>query len=407
MKRILLYHPFGNQNVRNVIRALSEQNLLQSFHTTVAIFPNTFFYLFFKFLHINKILKREYEFSIKDKTYLYPLKELFRQSNLLTKIGLKNISPGNINISLNKKVAKFITKKHKNIDAVYCYTHGALDIFKVCKIYKIKCIYELPIEYYKNITEIIQQEKKENPLWANEIHIYNNTQNLHIIDEELDLADCIIVASTYIQKSLIKFGYDSNKIHIIPYGFPPVFPKTYRTINQKLKILYVGGLHQLKGLSYMFDAIKDLAEQIELTIIGSGNISKKLSEELNKYNYLGSLSHQQVLNEMRENDILLFPTLSDGFGMVVTEAMSQGTPVIATDHCCAIDLIQNGINGWIVPSRSSDAIKEKIIYLLNNPHEIEKNGKNALRTASKRTWKHYQDDVINVINYYCPVKVDK
>lgn len=101
---------------------------------------------------------------------------------------------------------------------------------------------------------------------------------------------------------------------------------------------------------------------------------------------------------MRENDILLFPTLSDGFGMVVTEAMSQGTPVIATDHCCAIDIIQNGINGWIVPSRSSDAIKEKIIYLLNNPHEIEKNGKNALKTASKRTWKHYQDDVINVIN---------
>lgn len=100
---------------------------------------------------------------------------------------------------------------------------------------------------------------------------------------------------------------------------------------------------------------------------------------------------------MKENDILLFPTLSDGFGMVVSEAMSQGTPVIATDHCCSIDIIQDGVNGWIVPSRSSKAIKEKILYLLKHPNEIETNGKNALQTASSRSWQCYQNDIISII----------
>lgn len=399
-KKILVYHPFGNQNVRGVINGLSQHNMLHSFHTTFAIFPQTYLYRLAKHFHLQKILKREYDSSLKEKTTLYPIKELIRQSKILPKIGIKNISTGIINISINKKVAKFIEKEHKNIDAVYCYTHGALDIFKVCKKYHIKCFYELPIEYYKNLSEIIQQEKNENLLWANDVHSYKNSNELHIIDEELNFADCIIVASTYLQKSLAKFGFNKEKIHVIPYGFPPISPKEYRTINGKLKLLYVGGLHQLKGLSYMFDSIKELKNQVELTIIGSGNISEHLSKELKKHNYLGSLPHYQVLEEMKKSDVLLFPTLSDGFGMVVSEAMSQGTPVIATDHCCAIDIIQDGINGWIVPSRSSEAIKEKIIHLLNNPEEIKKNGKNALKTASLRPWQSYQNDIISIIKKY-------
>lgn len=397
MNKILVYHPFGNQNVRGVINGLSQQNMLHSFHTTFAVFPKSCIYRLAKQFHLFKILRREYNSSLKNKTKIYPIKELIRQSNILPRIGLKNISSRDINISINKKVAKYISKEYKNIDATYCYTHGALDIFKTCKTHHIKCYYELPIEYYKNLIEIIQQEKKENPLWADDIHIYNNTNNLHIIDEELNLADCIIVASTYLQKSLVKYGFNKEKIHVVPYGFPSISPKEYRTIDGKLKILYVGGLHQLKGLSYMFDAINDLSEQVELTIIGSGNLSEHLLKELKKHNYLGSRSHQQVLKAMKESDILLFPTLSDGFGMVVSEAMSQGTPVIATDHCCAIDIIKNGVNGWIVPSRSSNAIKEKILYLLKHPDEIEKNGRNALKTASIRPWQCYQDDIISII----------
>lgn len=397
-KKILVYHPFGNQNVKGVINGLSQHQMLHSFHTTFAIFPHTWIYNLAKWFRLHKILKREYDSSLQHKTKLYPIKELIRQSNILPRIGLKNISSGSINIAIHKKVAQFIAKEHKNITAVYCYTHGSLEIFKICKTHHIKCFYELPIEYYKNLAAIIQQEKDENPRWANDIHTYKNPNVLQIIDDELNLADCIFVASTYLQKSLVKYGYDQNKIHVVPYGFPPVSPKEYRTINDKLKILYVGGLHQLKGLSYMFDAVKELKEQVELTIIGSGQLSEHLSKELKDHNYLGSLPHHKVLEEMKRNDILLFPTLSDGFGMVVSEAMSQGTPVIATDHCCAIDIIQDGINGWIVPSRSSEAIKDKILYLLNNPNEIEKNGRNALKTASSRPWECYQNEIISIIN---------
>lgn len=100
-KKILVYHPFGNQNVRGIINGLSQYNMLHSFHTTFAIFPGTCIYHLAKRLHFLNILKREYDSSLKNKTKIYPIKELIRQSNILSRIGFKNIPSGDINILIN------------------------------------------------------------------------------------------------------------------------------------------------------------------------------------------------------------------------------------------------------------------------------------------------------------------
>lgn len=400
MKRILLYHPFGNQNVRSVLDGLLNKGILQSFHTTIAFFPNTFFFKTLSFLGLKKFLGRMYDKKMEKKTFCYPWKEILRLSGLSSKLRL-NISSGKINIQLNKKVSKYVDKHYNDIIGVFCYTHGALDIFRVCKKYNKLCFYDLPIAYYKEILDIIQIERNENPYWVNDIHIYKDTQSLYIIDEELKLADCIFVASSYVKNSLIKYGYKSDCIYAVPYGFPSVVPKEYRIIKNKLKILYVGGLHQLKGLSYMFEAVDTLREKIELSIIGSGNIENSLlKNNIKKHKYLGSLLHSEVLKEMHNCDILLFPTLSDGFGLVVTEAMSQGTPVIMTDHCGAADLVEDGINGWIIESRSSQSIERKLVSILEHPEVIEKVGRNALETASRRSWDNYNQDIYSIIKKY-------
>ncbi len=404
MKRILLYHPFGNQNVRGVLSALSTHNKLHSFHTTIAVFPHTFLYKILPLVGLKKILRREYDKNIKNRTYCYPWKELLRLSKIPQKLHI-NITSGNINIQLNKKISNFIIAKNEEILGAYCYAHGALDIFKACQKYNKLCFYDLPIAYYKEIIEIAQLEKRQNPQWSDCIYVYKNQKNLHIIDEELKLADCIFVASSYVKSTLIKYGYNADNIYSIPYGFPPISPKEYRPITQKIKLLYVGGLHQLKGLSYMFEAIDHLKDKAELSIIGSGNLDVPLLHKyLKKYNYLGSLPHQKVLQEMRKCDILLFPTLSDGFGMVVTEAMSQGTPVITTNNCGAADLIKNDINGWIISSQSSLSIIDKLNYILNHPNEIERVGRNAIHTAQMRPWEKYNEDIMNTIQKICNKK---
>lgn len=399
MNKILVYHPFGNQNVRNLVLGFYKHSMLESFHTTVALFQDTLIYKLCK-CSSKRMLRRTYLKDLKKYTHCYPFMELIRQSNILNKLGLKNYSSGYINIQVNKYVAKYLSKRYKNVNATYCYAHGAFDIFKVCQGLNIKCLYDLPIEYYKSLLSIINQEKKDNNKWAKYIFTYQQNKSiLNIIDEELSLADYVFVASSYVKNSLCNYGWANKQIYVIPYGFPNVNPKYYRKIeNEKIKLLYVGGIHQLKGISYMFDAVNNLNDKVELSIIGSLNVKDaQIMNELQKHNYLGSLPHEEVLKHMKNNDILIFPSLSDGFGLVVSEAMSQGTPALVTDHCGVADLIEDNYNGWVVPSRSSYAIQKKIEYIIDNVQLISYCGKNAILTAKSRTWDKYTEDIINII----------
>lgn len=399
MKKILLYHPFGNQNVRGVLSALSENNMLESFHTTVAIFPHSILYNIYRCKLLNRFIRRSYSDKIKNQTICYPFKELLRITGLDKIFGI-NYSSGYINMKLSYTVAKYVKKNKNKIDGVYCYTHGALPIFQECKKNGILCIYELPTCYYKELIRISKDEQIRNPQWAETIHFFQNKQITDIIDQELNLADIVIVSSHYIKNSLICNGFSHLNIKVVPYGFPEIRLKQYHCIikTDKLKLLYVGGLHQMKGLSYMFEACQNLKEYVELTVIGSNHSHCKILQTyLKECRYLNTLPHEQVLQIMAQSDVLLFPTLCDGFGMVVTEAMSQGTPVITTERSCAPDIITHGVNGWIVPAEDTQALQSIIMDIVQNPSIIKKVGENAIQSASRRSWKNYAKDITIIL----------
>ncbi|MBS1389509.1 MAG: glycosyltransferase, partial [Bacteroides sp.] len=78
--------------------------------------------------------------------------------------------------------------------------------------------------------------------------------------------------------------------------------------------------------------------------------------------------------------------------------------VITTNNCGAADLIKNDINGWIISSRSSLSIIDKLNYILNHPNEIERVGRNAIHTAQMRPWEKYNEDIMNTIQNICNKK---
>ncbi|MDO6806259.1 glycosyltransferase family 4 protein, partial [Wenyingzhuangia sp. 1_MG-2023] len=85
----------------------------------------------------------------------------------------------------------------------------------------------------------------------------------------------------------------------------------------------------------------------------------------------------QVLEVMRMHDILVFPSLFEGFGMVITEAMSQGMVVIATNHTALPDTADEN-TGILVPIRDSSAIADVLIDLIDNPEKVKKIGQAAM-----------------------------
>jgi glycosyltransferase involved in cell wall biosynthesis len=95
--------------------------------------------------------------------------------------------------------------------------------------------------------------------------------------------------------------------------------------------------------------------------------------------------------------VAVLPSISDGFGLVILEAMACGIPVIATDRTGAADLMEDGAHGFIVPARDVAALKERLAYLYRNHAEAKAMGARAReRVLSAFTWEHYGERVVSV-----------
>lgn len=401
--KIVISHPTGNESVRHAVYGLYKANLLDSFHTCVACFKGSILYKLSS-LHIFSGFKRRmFVEYIRKYTHTYPLKEMVRiLKREIGKSGAKDVD--NIYHDLDYKVSKYL-HSHKRIKAVYAYDEGAYYSFLQAKKNGILCFFDLPIVHWRTYQKLLNEEKDKNKQWASVLGIYDDSkEKLERKDKELLLADRIYVASNFTKQSIMEdFPYTLKApIIVIPYGFPDVNKnRIYIPFNnRKLKFLYVGRLSQSKGLSYLFESIAPFTKDIDLTLVGSGNIDDciVLKEQIMKHTYIPYLPHHKVLSLMAESDVFIFPSLFEGFGMVITEAMSQGTPVITTTRTCGLDFIQDGINGWLVEPGNSQQLKYKIQHIVDNKNDLVYISRKAMETAAKRPWSIYEKELAESIN---------
>lgn len=410
-KKITIYHPFGNANTRAAVDGIYKQGILESFHTCIACFEGGLLYKFSVFGPLKEFRRRGFSLFLKNKTVTYPFKELGRQ--LSPKLRLRKFVKHEKGVfcvdkvchDLDNKVAKYVLRNKNNIGGVYAYEDLALKTFSLAKDNNIKCIYDLPIGYWRAMRKLLNIERENNPKWAITLGGFNDSEEkLQRKDDELRLADKIYVASSFTKKTLEMYPGKLADIEVIPYGFPPAnTERKYDEIKKrKIKVLFVGGLSQRKGLSYFFDAIKGLEKNIEATVVGRGNINEcqALKDALSTVNYIPSLPHDEILKLMAEHDLFIFPSLFEGFGLVITEAMSQGTPVITTDRTCGPDIMNNGTDGWVVEAGTSAPIRNLLLQFIANPHILVKAGQEAMKTASERPWNVYEKELAESVNRF-------
>lgn len=411
MKQVTIYHPFGNANTRAAVDGIYKQGILESFHTCIACFKGSPLYKVSSFGPLKEFRRRCFSPFLQEKTITHPFKELGRQLSPKFKLNFlitheKGIfCVDNICHDLDNQVAKYVQKNKGKISGVYAYEDCALKTFSTAKNNAIKCIYDLPIGYWRSMRSLLNEEQTKNPEWAITLGGFNDSnKKLQRKDEELQLADKIYVASSFTKKTLEIYPGQLANIEVIPYGFPPVnTQRKYDDIqNRKIRVLFVGGLSQRKGLSYFFEAIKGLDDKIEATVVGRGNLEacQALKEALSKVNYIPSLPHDEILKLMANQDLFIFPSLFEGFGLVITEAMSQGTPVITTDRTCGPDIMHNGIDGWIVKAGETKPIRDLLVTFISNPSILIKAGQAAMHTATQRPWSVYEKELAESVNKF-------
>ena len=409
--KILFSHPTGNANVRAALNGMKQADLLAGFHTSIAVFPDSFLDKLSKLKSLSELQRRQFEPGLQPMTLTHGYKEFGRLIATKAKFSsLVKQETGYFSIDavyhyIDEAVSEEL-KKNRGFDAVYSYEDGALESFKTAKKNGQHCLYDLPIGYWRTARKLLEAERLKRPDWANTLIGFNDSaQKLERKDQELALADRIIVASTFTANTLKDYPGKLAPVSVIPYGFPPVVTgRSYANLKARpLKLLFVGGLSQRKGIANLLEAVSSFGNAVSLTIVGHKSVEncKPLNDALATHTWIPSLSHASVLQIMQEHDVFVFPSLFEGFGLVITEAMSQGTPVITTERTAGPDIIDHGENGWLIEAGATEALKEAIEEILIKPELIRKIGEAAMEKARLRPWQKYGQELAEEISKSC------
>ncbi len=302
--------------------------------------------------------------------------------------------------ALDERVASRL-QQDPDIDAVYAYEDGAWASFQIARKLGVKAIYELPIGYWRFSRGLLEEEAAREPEWATTLRgNHDSIEKLFRKDEELALANHILVPSEFVRKTLLDAASVNAPISVIPYGAPlPLLWKEPRNnTDGKLKVIFVGALSQRKGLSYLLKAVECCKQNVTLTLIGrKAGECRALDRALHLHRWIPSLPHAEVLEEIRRHDVMVFPSLFEGFGLVLLEAMSQGVPVIATTHSAAPDFLRDGDDGFLVPIRDAEAIGEKLELLLSDRSQLSAMSEAAIRKARLHSWQRYREGLIATV----------
>ena len=280
--------------------------------------------------------------------------------------------------------------------SVYAYEDGALRTFRRAAGQDMTRIWDLPTPHHQTTQEIFRDEARRWPNAALGPPHQEPVWKQRRKESELALASKVCVASAFTKSSLARTE-TRLPIVVAPYGFPiEEFEPRTRPPSGPFRVLSVGSQDLRKGTPYLLEAWKRAAiPDAELMIVGPLRLAKPFLDR-----YAGLFENRPYVpraalgRHYAAADLLVFPTLGDGFGLVIQEAMCTGTPVVTTPCGGGPECITDGVDGWIVPRRNIDALVERLRACAADRARTQAIGLAARERAERWTW---QDAVRGMI----------
>lgn len=212
--------------------------------------------------------------------------------------------------------------------------------------------------------------------------------NLKLVESTLRSADHIVVL-TQNEKEYIKtnFSIPQERISVVYHSLPEYFKNLpeYR-LPDEFKILFVGNWIQRKGGRYLLEALENLcSDNIDFSVTLAGlratkesSLKREMSDRLwERVRFIRFLENSALPQLYLSHSVFVFPSFYEGFGMVLTEAMAAGIPIITTRAGIAEEWIRDKVNGIIVPYGDSQAIYKALVWAFKHPDEMRNCGRNA------------------------------
>jgi glycosyltransferase involved in cell wall biosynthesis len=378
---ISISHP-QTQHSRKLAEALADAKLLNKFYTSLFYNPDRLMYLPAVFRQqISKGFSSNIPSNLINNFWLFEI--FWRFSSLLVS---KNFS-NKLNYYNMWGFDSVIANKIKRDDCrVFIgFENASYNSFKSAKRLNKICVLDAASVHYKH------QMKYYKPDFPNALIEKINFRK----EKEIEYADYIVTLSSFAASTYKEFS-PNKKIISIPLGVDTSkFKYKEKNISkQDFNFLFVGNITYAKGIDILVDAFHQIPNRnLQLTIAGAEGDAFELLSRDGRIVYVGKINHIELNRFYQQSDVLILPSRLDGFGMVVTEAMATGTPVIVSTHTGVKDLIKHNYNGWIFPDGQVEELKNAMLNVYENRKQLNDYGKAAAETVKEFTWDKYKKNI--------------
>ena len=242
-------------------------------------------------------------------------------------------------------------------------------------------LFQKEIEKVPEAKASLMEETEMSPLFAHN-------------DETFAMADAVICASSFTRHSLAAAG-SKAPAHVVGYGVDlDLFSaRTTAPVAKPLTVGFVGALSQRKGARYLLGALAALPKGVaKLVLYTRAAVDRDLLRGFESVDVeiRGGLSDAQLAADLKQCDLVALPSIAEGFGLIILEAMACGVPVLCTTSTGGADFITHRQNGLLIEPGSTAAIEQELVWALTHRDELFQLGQAARREAERHTWAEYR-----------------
>lgn len=410
--KVIVAHP-GKQHSYQTAIAVDRMGADLIYCTTVYDKPGSITHIIKKFLKGMDRAKADTRScaQISNKKVFQRLELYGLYQLLMARICKSSKKNSEINDAINDRFGRAISTlaKRKNVDVIVSYDNNSLTLFKTVKKIRPQVIRILDTSAANRLymKKIYEKDFEVSPEFAeklkNECAFVQSDHSLERIKEEIQCAQYFLVGSTFVKRSLEYSGVDSEHIYVCPYGVDThAFHRENLKVREEdkpIRFVFVGGTKQIKGLSYMLEAFQKIDhKKATFTIIGKDDLNSDLKQKYARdVIFTGIVPHDEIPMLLQNFDVMVFPSLGEGFSLSMVEALACGLPIISSCNTGVNDYISEGINGFITPIQNSIAVAEKMQWFIEHREKIPEMGLNAISTAEKLTWENYYKQIGDAI----------
>jgi len=231
-------------------------------------------------------------------------------------------------------------------------------------------------------------------------------------EREYKLADLIIVLSSFARQSFLEYGVAPEKLRVLPLGteitrFRSSIQDHERRCarilrGEPLQVLTVGSFSFRKGALDLAEVAQSLKRRMKFRFVGDvpPECRKLRTQSETTIEFVPRQSQFSLPDVYREGDLFVFPTIEDGYPVVLAQARAAGLPILATTNSSAPDIVHENENGWILPIRNPAAFIERLEWCDAHRNELATILRNTYEKFSPRDWCEVASDLMHIFHEY-------